>query len=106
MREVESFYWLSAPKTTTSGIITAHLDRDANRIVVTTDGNVNGDFSILLSTQMLDFNSPVIVEIDQNGYEFQAEINPDVMEETLYERGDASYIFEDRISLKELEESD
>ena len=55
---------------------------------------------------MLDFNSPVIVEIDQNGYEFQAEINPDVMEETLYERGDASYIFEDRISMKELEESD
>lgn len=106
MREVESFYWLSAPKTTTSGIITAHLDRNDNRIVVTTDGNVNGDFSILLSTQMLDFNSPITVEIDENVYEVHAEINSDVMTETLCEREDASYIFEDRISLNEMEQSD
>ena len=104
MREVESFYWLSAPKTTTSGIITAHLYRNDNRIVVTTDGNVNGDFSILLSTQMLDFNSPITVEIDENVYEVHAEINSDVIAETLCERGDPSYIFEDRISMKEMEQ--
>ncbi|MBO7404634.1 MAG: hypothetical protein J6V24_06700 [Clostridia bacterium] len=102
MRKSESFYWLSAPKTVTKGIITAHADREANAIEIKTDGNVTGDFSILLSARMFDFDRPVTILIDGESYEVTPEIREDVMEETLRERGDPSYIFEDRISVSEL----
>ncbi|MCR5682932.1 MAG: hypothetical protein K6G29_10840 [Clostridiales bacterium] len=102
MRKAESFYWLSAPKTVTKGIITARADREANAIEITTDGNVSGDFSILLSARMFDFDRPVTITIDGERYEVTPEIREDVMEETLRERGDPSYIFEDRVSVSEL----
>ena len=102
MRKAESFYWLSAPKTVTKGIITARADREAIAIEITTDGNVSGDFSILLSARMFDFDRPVTITIDGERYEVTPEIREDVMEETLRERGDPSYIFEDRVSVSEL----
>ena len=101
-REVDSFYWLSAPQKVTKGIITARADREANRIEIKTDGNVNGDFSILLSARMFDFDRPVTIVIDGEEREVTPEIREDVMEETLGERGDPSYIFEDRVSVSEL----
>ncbi|MBQ3816472.1 MAG: hypothetical protein II836_10485, partial [Clostridia bacterium] len=101
-REVDSFYWLSAPQKVTKGIITARADREANRIEIKTDGNVNGDFSILLSARMFDFDRPVTIVIDGEERVVTPEIREDVMEETLGERGDPSYIFEDRVSVSEL----
>ena len=102
MRDVKSFYWLSAPGTVTKGILTAHCDREANSVTVETDGNVNGDFSILLSARMFDFTRPVTVVIDGESYEVTPQIRQEVMEETLGERGDPSYIFEDRVSVSGL----
>lgn len=102
MRSVESFYWLSAPQTVTKGIVTARADREANRIEITTDESVEGDFSILLSARMFDFDRPITVVYDGEAREFTPEIDEEVMKETVAERGDPSYIFEDRVSISEL----
>ncbi len=101
-REAESFYWLSAPQSVTKGIITARADRENNAVEIKTDGNVSGDYSILLSARMFDFTRPVTVVIDGETYEVTPQIREDVMEETLRERGDPSYILEDRVSVSTL----
>ncbi len=101
-RETESFYWLSAPKKLTKGIITAVCDRETNTVTVTTDGQVGGDFDILLSAAMLDFDRPVTVTVDGETREITPAIRQEIMEETLEDRGDPSYIFEDRISTGEI----
>ena len=100
MRDVESFYWLSAPKTVNKGIITARFDLETNSVTIETDGKVNGDFSILLSAEMFDFSRPVTITVDGESYEVTPEIRQEVMEETLNERGDPNYIFEDKVSVK------
>ncbi|MCR5262711.1 MAG: hypothetical protein K6D94_02480 [Clostridiales bacterium] len=101
-RDVESFYWLSAPKTTTKGVVKAVFSRETNSVTIDTDGRLNGDLSILLSTEMFDFDSKITVIKDGISYEITPQIRKEVMEETLVERGDPSYIFEDRISLSQL----
>ena len=100
-RDVESFYWLSAPSGTTEGVVRAAYDRSDNRIVLQTEG-LKGDFSILLNEQMVDFDLPVTFEAD--GEIIQALVTPGrtVLEETTRERGDPNYQFEARISWTEL----
>ena len=51
---------------------------------------------------MFDFDSKITVNKDGISYEITPQIRNEVMEETLLERGDPSYIFEDRISLSQL----
>ena len=81
---------------------TAVCDRENNAVTVTTDGQVGGDFDILLSAAMLDFDRPVTVTVDGETREITPAIRQEIMEETLEDRGDPSYIFEDRISTGEI----
>ena len=101
-REVESFYWLSAPMTVTQGIVTASCDRETNTVTLQTGGKSAEGLSILLSTRMFDFSKPVTVVVDGTPYEVTPEIRTEIMEETLRERGDPSFIFEDRVSVADL----
>ena len=102
LREVDSFYYLSAPKETKEGLIRASYDRDANRVTVNTE-EVNGEFSILLNEQMVDFEKPIAFIV--NGAEITVKVNPDraVLEKTTAERGDPNYQFEAEIAYAELD---
>ena len=102
MREVESFYYLSAPKETTEGMIRINYD-DQNKITIQTQ-NVNGEFSVLLNEQMIDFDRPVLFSV--NGEEITLKVIPDqeVLTKTTAERGDPNYQFEAEISYSELME--
>ena len=51
---------------------------------------------------MLDFDRPVTVTVDGETREITPAIRQEIMEETLEDRGDPSYIFEDRISTGEI----
>ena len=104
MRTAESFYWLSAPANVNTGIVTARFDREANSFIITTDGKVKGDLSVLLSEDMADFSRPVTVELDGETFSYEPQIRREVMEATLEERGDPRWIFSDRISLSELKD--
>ena len=96
LRETESFYYLTAPYTTDSGVIQASYSLAENRIEITAQ-DVNGRFGILLNEQMIDFSKPVTFSV--NGEETVMNVIPDrkVLEETTAERGDPNFQFEARI---------
>lgn len=102
-REVESFYWLSAPMSAKTGVITARCDREANTVTVTADKTADlSALTVLLSARVFDFTKDIILVVNETTYTVSPQIRAEVMEETLAERGDPSFIFEDRISLGDL----
>ena len=98
-REVNSFYYLSAPWSIKQGLIRACFDRQANRVVIGTE-EVNGEFSVLLNERMIDFARPVTFVVD--GAEHVLTLTPDrkILEETTVERGDPNYQFEARVTFR------
>lgn len=98
-REVESWYYLKAPYTTNAGLIRAAYDRDVNAVVVETDG-VEGEFSILLNEEMVDFSRLVILSV--NDEETVLDLTPDrrVLMETTTQRGDPNYQFEAEVMIR------
>ena len=102
MRDVDSFYWLSAPNTVNDGVIKAVCERESNSVVIETDGRVSGDFSVLLSSRMLDLGSDVRITVDGETYDYTPKPDIGIMEKTLAERCDPDYIFEDEVPLSRL----
>lgn len=60
-RETSSFYWLQADSSVNTGLIRASFDRTENRFDIQFPEKPNGDFSILLHPDMVDFSRPVYV---------------------------------------------
>lgn len=60
-RETTSYYWLQADSTVNTGLIHASFDRAENRFDIQLPEEPNGDFSILLHPDMVDFSRPVYV---------------------------------------------
>lgn len=100
-RTVESFYYLSAPAATNQGTVWAAYDKAENRVTLRAEG-LNGDFSVLLNEQMVDFDRPILFEA--NGRIIEAKVTPSrsVLARTTAERGDPNYQFEAQISWAEL----
>ncbi len=96
LRETESFYYLTAPFATDSGVIQASYSPEENRITLTVQ-DVNGPYGVLLNEQMIDFSKPVVFSV--NGEETVMNVIPDrkVLEETTAERGDPNFQFEARV---------
>ena len=63
-RKCTSFYWLQADSNVNTGIIHASFDRAENRFDIQFKEKPNGDFSILLHPDMVDFSRPVYVCYD------------------------------------------
>jgi len=99
-REVENWYYLKAPYTTKTGIIQAAYNKDANMIEIRTTG-VEGEFSILLNEEMVDFSQPDRLFLNEE--ERELTIIPDlrVLWETTFGRGDPCYQFEAEIKFYE-----
>ncbi len=100
LRETESFYYLTAPYATDSGVIRASYSREDNRIEIIAR-DVNGPFGVLLNEKMIDFSKPVVFSV--NGEETVRRVTPDrrVLEETTAERGDPNYQFEAKVMFGE-----
>ena len=100
MRDVTSFYYLSAPYGTT-GIVLVSYDKAENRVTIETD-SVSGDFSVLLNEDMVNFSKPVVFVVD--GTEVQMKVTPslDVLRKTTAERGDPNYQFFAEVSYSDL----
>ena len=93
LRAVESFYWLRAGHDVNDGIIRAWLDSNENLIRVETDEYVNGVFYVLLNRQMVDFDRPVMLDINGSITEITVESSPDILLETTLERLDPNFQF-------------
>ena len=98
-RQTESFYYLSAPYTA-SGFLQVTLTGD-NRIEIDASA-FQGDFSIYLNEQMIDFSRPVTFVIDRKEVSVLLEPSYEVLKATTWDRGDPNYQFEAKITYSEL----
>ena len=100
-RSVQSFYYLKAPMSTNAGTIIASYDKNKNHISIKAEG-LNGDFSILLNEDMIDFDKEVTFDINGKSVTMKLEPSQVKLEETTIERCDPNYQFEAEISYLEL----
>ena len=92
LREVESFYWLSASYDVTEGVIIASYDKTTNSITIE-ENSANGPVTILISNDMLDVFSPITVNTPNQSYEVTVTPDYELLKRTTYERGDKNYQF-------------
>ena len=102
-RDVTSFYYLKAPFET-KGLILAEYDRETNTVTLQTE-DLEGDFSILLNEEMVDFTRPVTFILNEKTAELSLTPSRTVLEETTAERGDPNYQFEAEVKYSELIEA-
>ena len=92
MRDVESFYWLSASYDVTEGVIIASYDKATNSITIE-ENSANGPVKVLISNDMLDVFSPITVNTPEGSYEVTVTPDYELLKSTTYERGDKNYQF-------------
>lgn len=76
-RETSSFYWLQADYAVNTGLIRASFDRTENRFDIQLQEKPNGDFSILLHPDMVDFSRPVYIRCGDRIAEANFQIDKD-----------------------------
>lgn len=100
-RSVESFYYLKASKNVTEGIVAVQYIPGQNDIYIDT-ADLNGDFSILLNEDMIDFSRPVTFHIGDKTVSLRFKTSRELLKKTTAERGDPSYQFEASVSYSDL----
>ena len=100
-RSVESFYYLKAEKTVTEGVIVAQYFTGEN-VVYLDAYDVEGDFSILLNEDMIDFTRPVDFYVDDELLSLTIKPDSELIEKTTAERGDPNYQFEAELYYSQL----
>ena len=99
LREVESFYWLSAGKEVNEGVIVASYNKEDNSITIE-ENTANGAVTVLISNDMLDVFAPITVHTETESYEVTVTPDYDLLKSTTYERGDKHYQFVGSIVIK------
>ncbi len=92
LREVESFYWLSASYDVTEGVMIASYDKTTNSITIE-ENSANGPVIVLISNDMLDVFAPITVNTPEGSYEVTVTPDYELLKSTTYERGDKNYQF-------------
>ena len=99
LRDVESFYWLRAPKNMTEGRIFASLHKPGNSITINTK-NIVDSFDVLLNRTMLNFDEPITVTVNDSTTIHRITSSKDFISETTKERGDFNFQFSAKIRIE------
>lgn len=92
LREVDSFYWLSAGKEVNEGVVVASYNKKENSITIE-ENTANGPITVLISNDMLDVFAPITVHTPSETYEVTVTPDYELLKSTTYERGDKNYQF-------------
>ena len=92
LREVDSFYWLSAEKEVNEGVVVASYNKKENSITIE-ENTANGPITVLISNDMLDVFAPITVHTPSETYEVTVTPDYELLKSTTYERGDKNYQF-------------
>ena len=92
LREVDSFYWLSASKEVNEGVIVASYNTAENSITIE-QNTTNGPVTVFISEDMLDVFAPITVHNGTEQYEVNVTPDYELLKSTTYERGDKNYQF-------------
>ena len=99
LREVDSFYWLSAGKEVNEGVVVASYNKKENSITIE-ENTANGPVTVLISNDMLDVFAPITVHTPSETYEVTVTPDYELLKSTTYERGDKNYQFVGSIVIK------
>lgn len=99
LRDVESFYWLSASHDVNEGIIIASYDTETNSITIE-ENTTNGPITVLINNNMLDVFSPITVHTPTESIEVTVTPDYELLKHTTYERGDRNYQFVAKIVIE------
>ena len=101
-REVSSFYWLQADFSADKGVIKADFNAGTNTFSLDPSADFEGDFSVLLSPEMVDFERPV--NFVTPGGTKTLEVRPDEkeMEASVAVTGDVNLAWAARVKYSEL----
>lgn len=92
-RSVLSFYWVSAPATTTDGILDISYDKATNTVKVNSCSVKKGKITVYLSEDMLDLFSEVTFDFNGKVMKFAPTLSEETIRKTTKERGDVNYQF-------------
>ena len=92
LRDVESFYWVKAPKDVTEGFLVVDLDQKDNSIIVNANTTVN-KFTLLLNDDMLDLDRKIHIITPTGEKTILVERDEETIKKTTKERGDYNYQF-------------
>ena len=100
--DTETFYWLRASKDIVAGTIIASYDKAKNtvtieKMVVLQD---EGEISVMLNADMVDFTKPVTVIVNGTATEYDVTPSLEYINQTIRERCDPNMIFAAEIKIR------
>lgn len=97
--DTETFYWLRAPKSVTTGIVVVSYDRETNTITVE-QNTANGPVYAMVNDEMLDLFSDITVATS-DGQQTANTVTPSLsyIQKTIEERWDKNMIFAGELEL-------
>ena len=98
MRNIQSFYWLSACMSMTSGKILASYDTADNRVVISTT-DIKDPFYVMLNSDMVNFDRPLVLVVNESETTHILEPCYDTIKATTWERGDINFQFSAKIKI-------
>jgi len=96
MRLTQSYYWLNAPASMDKGIL--HCTRNGNTFTITTK-EAAGTFDLLLNWDMVDFDQPIVLDVNGKKSEVTATPSVETIKETTQDRGDVNFQFSAKVAV-------
>lgn len=99
LRRSQAFYWLDRDGGLTYSHIVASYSKDANSVNIEECDATAGTLKVYLNPEMLNINHRVKVEVLGKNYYVKPIVSEQIMESTLYARGDKNYMFTSEIDI-------
>lgn len=99
-RKDSAFYWLKADHALSSGVIIASYEEETNTVTLETDGNVNGEVTILANPYLMDFDRPLTVITPGGEQTIELQPREDIARDSVRETGDFFLSWADEITVQ------
>ena len=99
LRESQAFYWLDRDGGLKHSEIVASYSKEDNSVTIEKCDVNQGTLKVYLNPEMLDVYKCVKVNVSGKNYYIWPKVSRQIMEETLYARGDKNYIFTSEIDI-------
>ena len=96
-RHDNAFYWLKADYSVDHGVIDVFYDDETNTVVLDTDGNLNGDITILANPFLIDFDRPLNIETAHGKRTVDLHADMEIVKASMQETGDMYLSWADEI---------
>ena len=98
-RKDDAFYWLKADFDVNSGAVYASFDEDTNTVMLFSDGNVNGEITVLATPFIMDYSRPLTIMTQDQSMTVDLKVDEDIIAGSLEKTGDVYLAWTDEITI-------